>query len=256
MRKINIILAISLPVLALGGCGQGEGINFSANVNQSAIIRDGKPALVSKKKSSIVLVGLAARELAHGVRPVYIIGATNLSNQPVDLKVENIQVNQRTSGGSLRPLQVITYEQLLQEERTRQVIGALIVGAAAGANSYSASRSGYGNYSGTINTSRGPVAYNGTYYSPTAASIASANASAQNDAMIANTVARGQANMASLERNVLKDNTIMPGEWIGGQLHFAPPESEPGQSKQYTISISIAGEVHEIEITQGPKPSS
>jgi hypothetical protein len=252
---LRLVAAASLAAL-LAGCGQQETINFSANVNQSAIVRDGRPALVSRKKQSIVLVGPAGREIAQGVRPVYIVAATNLTGQPLDLRVANIQVNQRTPGGSLRPLQVITYEQLVQEERTRQVIGALLVGAAAGANAYSASRSGYGTYSGTVYTPRGAASYSGTYFSPTANAIAQANASAQNEAMISSTIARGQANMASLERSVLKDNSIMPGEWIGGQLHFAPPESEGGQSKQYTISISIGGEVHEIDVTQGPRQSS
>ena len=254
--RIRHLLSSSLVALMVCGCGQQETINFSANTNQTAIVRDGRAAIVSKKKNSIVLVGPSSRQLTQGVRPVYIIAATNLTGQPVDLMVANIQVNQRTPSGALRPLQVITYEQLLQEERTRQVIGALIVGVAAGANSYSASRSGYGSYNGTVNTPRGSASYSGTYFSPTANAINQANASSQNDAMIANVVAQGQSNMASLERNVLKDNSIMPGEWIGGQLHFAPPESEAGQSKQYTISISIGGEVHEIDVRQGPKPSA
>lgn len=250
------LLAAGAAGLVLAGCVQREGIDFSANVNQTAIVRDGRPALVSRKKNSIVLIGPAGRELTNGVRPVYVLAANNLSRQPIDLRIANIQVNQRTPSGALRPLQVITYEQLMQEERTRQIVGAVLVGAAAAANSYSASRSGYGTYGGTVHTSRGSVNYSGTYFSPTANAINQANAAAQNDAMISNTIAQGQANMAALERSVLKDNSVMPGEWIGGQIHFAPPEAEAGQSKQYTISISLAGEVHEIDVTQGPRPAS
>lgn len=254
--RIQSLLLITATAVGVSGCVQREAVNFSANANQTAIVRDGRPAIVSKKKSSIVLLGPASRELMNGARPVYVIGATNLTTQPIDLRVANIQVNQRMPDGSLKPLPVITFDQLAQEERTRQVIGALLIGVAAGANSYSASRSGYGSYGGTVYTNRGPVNYGGSYYSPTANAIAQANASAQNDAMIANTVARGQANMAALERGVLKDNSIMPGEWIGGQLHFTPPEAETGQSKQYTISISIGGDVHDIDVTQSPKPAS
>jgi hypothetical protein len=43
--------------------------------------------------------------------------------------------------------------------------------------------------------------------------------------MIASTIQQGQLNLATLERAVIKDNTLMPGEWYGGQLHLQPPES-------------------------------
>jgi hypothetical protein len=39
--------------------------------------------------------------------------------------------------------------------------------------------------------------------------------------MISATLAQGQANLATLERSAIKDNTLMPGEWYGGQLHLA-----------------------------------
>ena len=65
---------------------------------------------------------------------------------------------------------------------------------------------------------------------------------------------RGQANMAMLERSVLKDNTLMPGEWYGGQLHMAPLASQDGP-KTYTISVAVGSDRHEIQISQGA-PSS
>ena len=61
------------------------------------------------------------------------------------------------------------------------------------------------------------------FYSPTASAIAQNNAAYQNEAMISATVETGQRNMAVLEQSVIKDNTLMPGEWYGGQLHLAPP---------------------------------
>ncbi|WP_407179547.1 hypothetical protein [Bradyrhizobium sp. STM 3562] len=45
--------------------------------------------------------------------------------------------------------------------------------------------------------------------------------------MIAATVETGQRNMAVLEQSVIKDNTLMPGEWYGGQLHLAPRLNTP-----------------------------
>jgi hypothetical protein len=46
----------------------------------------------------------------------------------------------------------------------------------------------------------------------TAAAIAQGNAAAQNEAMFAATIERGQQNMAQLEQAVIKDNTLLPGE--------------------------------------------
>jgi hypothetical protein len=70
--------------------------------------------------------------------------------------------------------------------------------------------------------------------------------------MIATTDEAGQRNMAALEQTVVKDNTLMPGEWYGGQLHFAPlPEQDSGQ-KTYTIVITVRSDRHVIDIAQGP----
>jgi len=49
---------------------------------------------------------------------------------------------------------------------------------------------------------------------------------------------------------VIKDNTLMPGEWYGGQLHIAPLVSQDGP-KLYTISVPARSGRHEIQIAQG-----
>jgi hypothetical protein len=144
----------------------------------------------------------------------------NLPSRPMDLKIDNIAINQEFDDGTTRPLKVVTYDQLVTEEHTRQVVGALLVGAAAAANSYSASQAGYGTAQGTVFTRRGVSNVTVNYYDSTAAAIAQGNAAAQNDAMISGVIERGQQNLATLERSVLKDNTVMPGEWIGGQVYF------------------------------------
>lgn len=74
----------------------------------------------------------------------------------------------------------------------------------------------------------------------------------QNDAMISATVESGQRNMAVLEQSVIKDNTLMPGEWYGGQLHLAPPVDQAGAPKSYTIVITVGADRHVIDVSQGP----
>jgi len=74
--------------------------------------------------------------------------------------------------------------------------------------------------------------------------------------MFAATVERGQQNMAQLEQTVIKDNTLMPGEWYGGQLHLSPPTTPPsGNQKTYSIVIIVGADRHVIEVAQSPAGS-
>lgn len=246
MRKIFIIGS----ALALAGCVTTETAQFKPIGGQEAIVRDGNPALLSKKPHSIVLVRPAKREFQIGSRPVYVVGVMNAGPSSVLLTTKNITVQQTRDGAPIADLKVMTYEELVNEEKTRQVVTAVLVGVAAGANAYSASRAGYYNSSGTIYTPRGPASFRVSGYDPTAAAIAQTSASIENAAMINNAVETGQRNMAALEEQVLKDNTVMPGEWVGGQVHFAPPANDPA-GKNYRISITVGSDVHEIDVSQG-----
>ena len=149
-------------------------------------------------------------------------------------------------------MKVITYEQLVQEERNRQIMSAVVVGLAAGANAASAANAGRYSSNSTVYTPRGTYQVHTTGYSPTVAAIAQSNAAAQNEAMIASTIERGRQNLAALEGGVIKDNTLLPGEWYGGQLHLQPLLSESaGTQKTYTISLVIGSDRHDIDIVQG-----
>ncbi|GMO78872.1 hypothetical protein [Bradyrhizobium ottawaense] len=230
----------------LAGCmTAGETVSFKAsNPQQQALMRDGQPALVSRQKSSVVLVRPAARQLQANGRPVFVVGINNLSRQPVEFRVGQVEAVQHAAGSDFE-MKIVTYEMLIQEEKNRQVAAALLTGVAAGANAYSASRAGYGSYTT-------PSGRTGTFYSPTAAAVAQNNAAAQNEAMIATTIETGQRNMAVLEQAVIKDNTLLPGEWYGGQLHLAPPTDQGGAQKSYTIVITVGGDRHVIDVAQGP----
>ncbi|WP_407166601.1 hypothetical protein [Bradyrhizobium sp. ORS 111] len=240
------ILSVAALCAAVSGCvSTGETVSFKASgPQQQAMMRDGQPALVSRQKGSLVLVRPAARQLQANGRPVFVVGINNLGRQPVDFRVAQVEAIQHVAGSDFE-MKVVTYEMLVQEEKNRQVAAALLTGLAAGANAYGASQAGYGHYTT-------PSGRTGTFYSPTAAAIAQNNASIQNEAMIAATVETGQRNMAVLEQAVIKDNTLMPGEWYGGQLHLAPPTDQGGGPKTYTIVITVGTERHVIDISQGP----
>lgn len=242
MRKLGVVALCA----TLGGCvTTAETIQFHpSNPQQRALMRDGQPALVSRQKNSLVLVRSASRQLqAHG-RPLFVVGINNLSKTPVDFRVGQVQAVQHV-GGSDYPMKVVTYEMLVQEEKNRQIASAIFPGLAAAGNAYSASQAGYGHYTT-------PSGRSGTFYDPTAAAIARGNAAAQNEAMVAATVEAGQRNMAALEQTVIKDNTLMPGEWYGGKLYLAPPTDQESGQKTYTIVITVGPDRHVIDIAQGP----
>jgi hypothetical protein len=155
--------------------------------------------------------------------------------------------------GQVAALKVIPYEELVQEEHTRQVAAALLTGVAAGANAYSASRAGYYNSTSTVTGPRGTYFVQTSGYSPTANAIAQENAAAQNEAMISATIERGQQNLATLERTEIKDDTIMPGEWYGGQLHLQPlVPAENKAPRTYSIALLVGPDRHVIDIVQAP----
>jgi hypothetical protein len=207
------------------------------------MMRDGQPALVSRQKSSLVLVRPASRQLQANGRPVFVVGINNFSKGPVDFRVSQVEAVQHV-GASDYEMRIVTYEMLAQEEKNRQVAAAIFTGLAGAANAYSASQAGRGSYTT-------PAGRTGTFYSPTAAVIAQNNAAVQNEAMFAATVETGQRNMAALEQSVIKDNTLMPGEWYGGQLHLAPPTDQAGGPKTYTIVITVGNDRHVVEVSQG-----
>lgn len=236
----------------VAGCATSESVQFRPKLQQQAMVRDGQPALVSRAKSSIVMVRPASRQFQSGGRPVYVVAMTNLSAAPIDFAVANVQVTQLVKGSEV-PLRVVTFEELVTEERNRQVAAAILGGLAAGANAYSASRAGYYSSSSTVTTPRGGMyRVETTGFSPTANAIAQSNAAAQNEAMIGSIIERGQQNMAALENGIIKDNTLMPGEWYGGKLVLQPLSSEGDGPKNYTIALMVGSERHEIDISQAP----
>jgi hypothetical protein len=245
---MRIALVVGAGLLC-ASCVTTETVSFRAQQDQQAITRDGNAALVSRKKKSLVIARPAQRQFQVGGRPVFVVAINNMTNTPQDFRVSDVRVVQIVRDDTVE-LKVVTYEMLVQEEKSRQMFAAVMTGVAAGANAYSASRAGYYNSNSTVHTRHGTYQVHTTGYSPTANAIAQSNASAQNAEMINATIERGQQNLAMLEQGVIKDNTLMPGEWYGGQLHIAPLASDE-KTKTYTISVIVGSERHDIQIAQG-----
>jgi len=68
--------------------------------------------------------------------------------------------------------------------------------------------------------------------------------------MIPSTVEQGRRNLAVLERSVLKDNTLLPGERYGGTLHLQPLAAVQGGAKTYSIALLVGNDQQEIDVVQ------
>ncbi|WIW49545.1 hypothetical protein ML401_16125 [Bradyrhizobium sp. 62B] len=92
----------------LGGCVTAETVQFKAsNPQQQALMRDGQPALVSRQKTSLVLVRPAARQMQANGRPVFVVGINNLGKQPVDFRVSQVEAVQHAAGSDFE-MKVVT----------------------------------------------------------------------------------------------------------------------------------------------------
>lgn len=229
------------------GCARMEVAEFQPTQGQQTLIRDGVPVIYSRQRQSLVLIRPALRQFRARGRPEYVLALYNLTNGPLQFTVANVHVAQ-TQDGQLKYLKVYTYDDLVQEERTRQAIQAVGVGLAAAGNAMSAASAGNYNATAVVNSPQGLTTVNVHGYDPAAAAIAQNRATAQNEAMISNAVEMGQQNLVNLERTVIKDDTLLPGEWYGGQLQFeAPTGSAP---KSYSITVQIGSDIHQINVIQ------
>ncbi|QCI67297.1 hypothetical protein [Phreatobacter stygius] len=246
---------IALVATMLAGCVSTDRVRFNAGQGQTAMQRDGRPAVSSVQRNTIAILSRMGREIPQGGRVGYVLAVHNRSGGAVDFSIQGVEAVQTMPGRPQHRIAVIPFEQMLQEERNRQIATAILVGVAAGANAAAAANAGNWRSNTTIYTPRG--VYSGTTvgYSPGLAAAASANAAVQNQAMIEGVVAQGQANMASLEGTYIKDHTVMPGEWYGGRFGIEPPVSDGSTAtKTYQIQVRLGADVHVFDIVQEPVP--
>ncbi len=227
-----------------------------AGPGQTELTRDGRQAVSSTRPRSLALLRAHSRAVNRGQRVPFVLAMQNRSKEPLNFSVSAIEVEQLIEGQGATPLEVMTVEKLEQEERSRQVMQAILIGVAAGANAAAAANAGHYRTNTTIYTPRGTIYGTTTGYSPALAAVASTNAAIQNQMMIDRAVEDGQRNMERLERDYIKDHTILPGEWYGGTLIMAPPmNAESATPKRYTIRVRVGGDEHVFNVMQEPNGS-
>src|SRR3954453_2669997 len=111
---MRILAIVALGAMLTGCVTNSETVAFRAsNPQQQSMMRDGQPALVSRQKTSLVLVRPASRQLQANGRPVFVVGINNFSKGPVDFRVSQVEAVQHV-GASDYGMQIVTYEMLAQ----------------------------------------------------------------------------------------------------------------------------------------------
>lgn len=245
MRAIPLLAFLITPLI--GGCASQK-IQLSAAPGQEAIVRDGIPSLISKKKN-LVMLRPNNQLLKGNARPAFTVAVRNLENKPQTLMEANINAHQSVDGKQAM-LRVYRYDELVREEQTRQTIQAVGAVLSATARGINAANAGYVNTTGTVHANGNHGTYTATTYDPLRAQIAQQNANYETREDFAALRAQGEQNLSQLQNTILKDNTVMPGEWIGGTIVLDPPGYSGSAPKSYAITVDFAGEQHEFLVSQ------
>lgn len=261
MLRSSISAAFFASILVMAGCASSDQIRLVANEGQQAITRDGIPTLVSQKRH-VVMLRPNSRLVKSASRPAFTIVVRNQGDGPEDLHETSISASRTVDHGRPVSLRVYKYDELVQEEESRQAVAAFGVALAGAGRAFSAANAGYttttgsvyGNSYGSVgNTpfrSSGFGTYTATTYDPLRAQVAQDLAQAQTSADFAAVRAQGEQNLASLQSTILKDHTLLPGEWHGGTIVLDCPEKSETGSARYTISLNFGGEMHEFNVEQ------
>lgn len=223
MKKACAVLALSAS-LVISGCVTTETTKFTPQPGQDVVIRDGRPAVVSTRASSKVVVAQISRKTQAGARPAYVVAIQNTGRRPVTLEYGRISATQIKAGRPVKDLHVYTVDELQQEERTAQIVGGLLMVAAAGA---------------------GAAVVGANTSNPYSAAWQSAAIGNATGAATGRMIAEGEINIAILENVMLKDNTVMPGEIYGGVIQFqGAAYSSHSDERSYRLVIPVGNDMH------------
>lgn len=155
----------------------------------------------------------------------------NQGDKPFNFGPENITA--KLADGT--PVAIITYEQLVKEEKRRETWRAIAVGLAAASNNMNASRAGYysgtATYSGSTSGTFGTMPYNSSTfgtatvsgYNGGQAAAAQSVANEQNEANFARMAQENAANMEALKA-YMRTTTVDPQQMFGGSVTFELPK--------------------------------
>jgi len=248
---LRYAITCALALIA-AGCSQPQTIHLAAAPGQESIIRDGVPALVSRKQH-VVMLRPNSRVIDGSARPAFTIVVNNMSGASHDLLESSISARQSVEGKQVA-VRVHRYDELVQEEKNKQAMQAFGAALAGVGRAMSAANAGYVTSTGSVNTygyaGHAYGTYSATTYDPLRAQIAQQSANAETASDFEQLRIEGERNLSALQQTILKDNTVLPGEWYGGTVVLDQPAQATKGASEYVVQVQFAGEVHEFAVKQ------
>jgi hypothetical protein len=252
MRRVvfgAIVIALSSPVVAA---------KFTMQLNpgqqQTSRMQGGVAAIDDSSSTSSVRLIQAEGDIKK--RSSIELLVMNHGDKPFNFGPENVSA--RLADGT--PVAIITYDQLVHEEKRRQTWRAIAAGLAAAGNSMSAASAGYysgtASYSGTTYGSLGSTPYNSstfgtaTYsgYNAGQAALAQSAANAQNQVIFSNMAEQNAASMEALKA-YMRTTTVDPQQMFGGSVTFELPKQARDSKVDVPVMfmVTINGEEHRFD---------
>lgn len=250
MLKTIAFAAMSLAIASPAVAAKFN-MQLQTQSGQTARMMDGVAAVDSSTSGSSVR--LVQAEGALKKRGTVSLLVMNQGGKPFNFGPENVTA--RLADGT--DVKIITYEQLVREEKKRQTWAAIAAGLAAAGNSMNAANAGrsYGTatYSGSTFGSYGGRSFNsyssgmGSYssYNAGQAQMAQSLANAQNQANFSRMAEQNAANMNALKAN-MRTTTVDPDQMFGGSVMFELPKSVHKMKGDVPVTfiVTIEGESH------------
>ena len=248
------ILFFSCVLLA--GCSTYGTLTPISGANQRVVVEDGHDVLYSKKENLVAVAVPGTFESNARMKAYVQVG--NGTQTEFLFSPEQIQVISNCGTSFEKATHVYTYEELIAEERSKQMWMAIAAAFSAAGNSMAAANSGYsyqsgtysGNYYGNVygtgmtNYSGNFVgSYSGYTYDPAKAQMAQDIAEMKNQQLMQSIMQNSQSAMYELSRTILKENTVLPGNICGGLIEMDTP-SVSDDSTYMQITVTTGGEEH------------
>ncbi len=199
----------------------------------------------------------STKRMRSDARPSFVVAIRNMDRQPAEFRAADVRAELVTGKSRNLALRIWSYEQLVEEAEDRRNTQLALAALGGVANSMAAANAGYVNTTGSYSgTARGayPTSFSGTYSATTydlyRAQAAQRAANADMTANMEAIQAQGEHSLAMLESSIIKDHTLLPGEWFGGSIVLDPPsKSETGRA-EYLLTIRLSGEDHTFRVAQ------
>ena len=247
--SLFVILTASL----FYGCAPSYNVKPVPQKHSKVQYKQGHECLVSQKQHVVSLGPQSGEYFRSKGRGSFVVAVHNRSKEEFIFSTENISASYTNEAGEQIEIQVMSYEDLVAEEKRRQawaVVGASMQAMGDSMNAANAGYSNtYGSYSGNTYSSYGNSynhygSYSSTTYNYAAAQQAQNAANARTQQNMRNIAEDARRNNKRLANTILRKHTMTPGEWHGGEIQFKIPRLSTFGSLSF--KVNVGSELHEF----------